>query len=170
MDKEVKDKDDGLVKELIQELKLRKYSFRTIEKYRDIVLRFLKSGKEPKDFLIQYTDKSRSTIRSIFFALKFFYENVLNKKFSEKIPLTKKGFKLPIILNKNDIESMVSVTENIKYKLILMFLYYAGLRLNELRNLKWENLDFERKLIQLKIAKGDHERIIFLHDKITEIL
>src|SRR3989344_6681869 len=51
-----------------------------------------------------------------------------------------------------------------------MFLYYAGLRLDEVRNLKWQNLDFERKLIQLKITKGNHERVVFLHEKLINAL
>ncbi|MBU0929527.1 MAG: tyrosine-type recombinase/integrase, partial [Nanoarchaeota archaeon] len=48
--------------------------------------------------------------------------------------------------------------------------YYSGLRLNELLNLRWEDIDIERKTIQLKIAKGEHQRVIFLHDKLIEIL
>lgn len=155
---------------LIEELKLRKYSFKTGEKYRDIVLRFLKSGKEPREFLLFNADKSRSTVRGIYFALKFYYERVLNQQFDGKIPLAKKSFQLPVVLNREELKGMIGLTKNLNHKLVIMFLYYAGLRLNELRNLRWENLDFERKTIQLKIAKGGHERIVFLHDKIIEAL
>ena len=36
----------------------------------------------------------------------------------------------------------------------------------------WEEkkVDFERKTIQLKIAKGEHQRTIFLHEKLIEHL
>jgi len=89
-----------LVGRLIEELKLRKYSYRTGKKYRDIVIKFLKSGKTPREFLLSYSNKSRSTMRSVYFALKFFYENVLNEKFDEKLPLTKSKQKLPVVLNR----------------------------------------------------------------------
>ena len=39
-------------------------------------------------------------MRSVYFALKFFYENVLNEKFDEKLPLTKSKQKLPVVLNR----------------------------------------------------------------------
>jgi len=55
-----------LVGKLIKELKLRKYSYRTGKKYRDIVIKFLKSGKTPKDFFLSYSNKSRSTMRGVY--------------------------------------------------------------------------------------------------------
>jgi site-specific recombinase XerD len=159
-----------LVGKLIEELKLRKYSYRTGKKYRDIVIKFLKSGKTPREFLLSYSDKSRSTIRSIYFALKFFYENVLNEKFDEKLPLAKSKQKLPVVLNRSEIQKMFEVTTNIKHKVALALLYYAGLRLNEVRNLKWQDIDFERGIIHIKQAKGEKERVIFLHEILKEFL
>jgi len=93
-------------------------------------------------------------MRSVYFALKFFYENVLNEKFDEELPLAKKDLKLPIVLSREEINKMIEVTTNIKHKLILMFFYHAGLRLDEIRNLKWQDIDFERDLIYIKTVKG----------------
>ncbi len=159
-----------LVGKLIEELKLRKYSYRTGKKYREIVLKFLKSGKTPREFLLSYSNKSRSTMRQAYFALKFFYENVLHEKFDEKLPLTKSKQKLPVVLNRTEIREMFEVTTNIKHKVVLALLYYAGLRLSEVRNLKWQDIDFERGLIHIKQAKGEKERIVFLHDRLRELL
>ncbi|MBI4175807.1 MAG: tyrosine-type recombinase/integrase [Candidatus Aenigmarchaeota archaeon] len=41
----------------------------------------------------------------------------------------------------------------------LMFLYYAGLRLNEASSLKWEDIDIERELIHVKHGKGGRDRV-----------
>lgn len=155
---------------LTKELNIRKHSKKTKDKYIYYVEKFLKSGQTPKQFLQNYSDKSRSTLRSIYFALNFYYQNVLESSFKEKIPLAKKKRILPSVLNKTEISDMIKKTENLQHKLVLMFLYYAGLRLNEVRNLKWECVDFNRKTIQLKIAKGENHRTVFLHDKlITEL-
>ena len=51
-----------------------------------------------------------------------------------------------------------------------MFLYYAGLRLDEVRNLKWEDIDSNRGIIHIKTAKGEKERVVFLHPKLKEML
>ena len=42
----------------------------------------MKSGKTLREFLLSYSNKNRSTMRSVYFALKFFYE------------LAKKDFKI----------------------------------------------------------------------------
>ena len=151
---------------LSEELRLRKYSRQTEKAYLSIIRNFVNSGLQPREFLLKYADKSRSSIRSAYFALKFFYENVLRQKFDENIPLAKNKGKLPIVLSKEEVNSMIEATLNLKHRLVLMFLYYTGIRLNEVVNLKWEDVDFQRDIIHLKIAKGEKERIIFLHDRL----
>ncbi|MEM4267013.1 MAG: tyrosine-type recombinase/integrase [Candidatus Nanoarchaeia archaeon] len=160
----------GLIGKLIDEIKLRRYSYQTGKSYVSIVKNFLSSGKTSREFLLSYTTKSKSTMRSAYFALKFFHENVLNTKFEEKLPLARKSLKLPLVLSKEEINKMIEATNNLKHKLVIMFLYYAGLRLDEVRNLKWEDIDFDREIIHLKTAKGDKERIVFLHKKLIDML
>ncbi|HEC75658.1 MAG TPA: integrase [Thermoplasmatales archaeon] len=159
-----------LVGKLIEEIKLRKYSFQTGKAYISVVKRFLKSGKSSRDFLLSYSNKSRSTIRQAYFALKFFYENVLHERFNEKIPLVKKKVKLPIVLSREEISKMIEIMGNIKHRLILMFLYYAGLRLDEVVNLRWQDIDFDRDVIHIKKSKGEKERVVFLHPKLRGLL
>ena len=156
--------------QLEDELKLRGYSRQTITSYKNIINRFLKSKLTPKQFLLKYADKSRSSIRTTYFALQFYYKNVLNKNFKEKIPLAKNEAKLPIVLSKKEINDMIDLTTNLNHKYILMFLYYTGMRLSEIINLKTSDIDKERKIIHIKKAKGNKDRIIFLHDKLLQIL
>ena len=160
----------GLINKLIEEVKLRRYSHQTGKSYISIVKNFLTSRKTPREFLLFYTTKSKSTMRSAYFALKFFHENVLNTKFEEKLPLARKSLKLPLVLSKEEISKMIISTNNLKHKLVIMFLYYAGLRLDEARNLNWQDIDFDREIIHLKTAKGDKERVIFLHKKLIDVL
>lgn len=160
----------ALVGRLIEEIKLRKYSYETGKVYVSTVINYLKSGKSPREFLLMRTPYCKSTVRGTYFALKFFHENVIGSRFDQQIPLAKKASKLPVVLSRENIDMMISSTVNIKHRLILMFLYYAGLRLDEVRNLKWSDIDFERGTIHLKKAKGDRERIIFLHQKLKSML
>ena len=109
-------------------------------------------------------------MRSVYFALKFFYRNVLNAEFEEKLPLARKFLKLPLVLSKEEVNKMIDSTNNLKHKLVIMFLYYAGLRLDEARNLNWQDINFDREIIHLKTAKGDKERVVFLHKKLIDAL
>lgn len=159
-----------LIGKLIEEIKLRRYSRQTGKSYISIVKDFLASGKTPREFLLAYSTKSKSTMRSVYFALKFFHENVLNTTFEEKLPLARKSLKLPLVLSKEEIIKLIELTTNLKHRLVIMFLYYAGLRLDEARNIKWQDIDFDREVIHLKTAKGDKERVIFLHKKLIDML
>jgi site-specific recombinase XerD len=160
----------NLIDKLIEEVKLRRYSFQTGKLYISIVKEFLASGKTPREFLLSYTTKSKSTMRSVYFALKFFHENVLDKEFKEKIPLARKSLKLPLVLSRDEVSRMINSTSNLKHKLIIMFLYYAGLRLDEVRNIAWSDIDIDRAIIHLKTTKGDKERVVFLHKRLIETL
>ena len=159
-----------LLTKLKEELNLRKYSSQTLKNYSSIINEFLASEQEPREFLLQFTAQSRSRMRGIFFALKFFYEHVLNQQFNEKIPLAKGKAKLPLVLGREEVQSLLHQPKNIKHQLVLALLYYSGLRLSEVINLKWDNISFERKTIHLHITKGDQERVIFLHEKISSLL
>jgi integrase/recombinase XerD len=157
---------DVYLDKLSEELRLRKYSKQTEKAYLYIIRNFMVSGLQPREFLLKYTDKSRSSIRGAYFALRFFYENVLKQKLDERIPLAKNKGKLPIVLGRDEISRMLEATLNLKHRLVLMFLYYAGIRLNEIVNLKWSDINFQRSIIHLKTAKGGKERVIFFHEKL----
>ena len=146
---------------LAEELRLRKYSGRTEKAYLSVVKNFLYSEKTVRDFMLDHVHNSRSTVRSVYFALKFFHEQVLHQKFDECLPLAKGSTKLPSVLNKEEVKCLFEVTFNLKHRLILMLLYYSGMRLDELVNIKWEDFDFERGTIHLKVAKGEKERVVF---------
>lgn len=158
------------LQKLDEELALRKYSRQTVKAYSSVVHNFIQSGLEPRMFLLRYTEKSRSSIRSVYFALKFFYENVLRQKFDERIPLAKNKGKLPVVLSKEEVQAMIESSVNLKHRLVLMFLYYTGMRLNEIVNLRWEDIDFDREVIHLKITKGEKERVVFLHEKLRQFI
>ncbi len=164
------DEKKEMVDKLKDEIELRQYSPQTKKKYIFIVKKYLNSDKNVKEFLLEYSDKSDSSVRGVYFALKFFFENVLNKDFRRRIPLARKKKKLPSVLNKKEVNQLFDVTNNQKHKLVLSLLYYVGLRLNEIRNLRWEDIDFEREIIHVKKAKGSKHRTVFLHNKLKEML
>jgi len=63
-----------------------------------VVKKYLNSGKTPREFLLEHSNKSSSTMRSIYFALKFLYDNFLHETFDEKLLLAKSKQKLPVVL------------------------------------------------------------------------
>jgi integrase/recombinase XerD len=160
--------ENQLIKKLEEELKLRKYSNQTIQTYKKITENFLKSGKSPREYILSKQEYTASTIRTTFFALQFFHRYCLNRELSQDIPLAKKQKKLPTVLNQTETKNLLHNPQNPKHQLVLRLLYYGGVRLNELINLKWQDLDEERGIINIRQGKGNKDRIIFLHKKILE--
>ena len=162
---------------VVQECKLRGYSQKTINNYLHHIKKFVFSGKQPRDFLFELIAKNNSeeTVRSAGFAIKF-YLNTIKKDSLEtqgilkNLPNFKREKKLPVILSKEEIEMLISATKNINHRLIIQIGYSAGLRVSEIINLKWQDIDFDRNLIHLKRAKGKKDRIVMLSLKVKNSL
>ena len=133
---------------VVQECKLKGYSQKTIDNYLHHIKRFALSKKSPREFLLALIEKGDSdeTIRSASFAIKFCL-NTIKKDSSEiqdilnNLPNLKREKKLPVVLSKEEIESLISATKNINHRLILQIGYSAGLRISEIINLNWRDLD-----------------------------
>jgi len=104
-------------------------------------------------------------------AIKFYYEKVLGReKQYYELHRPNKEQKLPKILSKNEVKSILNSCTNIKHKSILMLIYSAGLRRSELLNLSIPDIDSERMVINIKGAKGMKDRISLLSENLLELL
>ena len=159
---------------LIDEMKIRGYSRRTIDGYCYVNGKFLDFAKKsPRDvnkqdvenYLVYLYDKNKSsaTRHLVCAALKFYYENVLKRKFSLKYP--KKSNRLPAVLGKDEIIKMIELTKNPKHKLLLMLMYDSGLRMGEAIKIKIEDFDINSKTLHVKNGKGGRDRIVNLSEK-----
>lgn len=156
---------------IIDECKLRGYSRKTINAYLYHIKRFLDSGKDLKTFLLDMINhgKSPSSVRVAGFAVKF-YLNINKVHDTTIVPNMKKPKSLPNILSKHEILSMISSTTNLKHRLIIEMLYSSGMRLSELINIKWCDIDFKRNLINIKNGKGGKDRIVMLSRRLKKSL
>lgn len=163
----------------IQEMKRRNYSKNTIDNYSSCIkFFFAKSTKDHpknineqdiKDFL--GTFKEVNTQRNYHSAIKKFYDVCLGQKNKFKyIPYAQKNNKLPIVLSVEEIQRMFDVCENKKHKVILALLYSCSLRVSELINLKWTNIDRSRMVINIIQAKGNKDRQVGLNEQLIKLL
>jgi site-specific recombinase XerD len=65
---------------------------------------------------------------------------------------------------------MFDVCENLKHKVILALLYSCGLRVSELLNLKWCNIDRSRMIINIIAGKGKKDRQVVLAKSLLQLL
>ncbi len=104
-------------------------------------------------------------------AIKFYCEKVLGReKQYYDLHRPKKEHKLPKVLSKNEVQSILNSCDNIKHKSILMLIYSAGLRQSELLSLCISDIDSERMVINIKGAKGMKDRISLLSENLLKLL
>lgn len=167
----------------IDTLERKHYALNTAQAYLSHFAKFINHYKNTK--LNQLTDleinkylnfltqqgKSKSYINSSVNAIKFYYEVVLgmpNRFYSVDRP--RKDNKLPKVLSKMEIISIIENTNNIKHRCIVSLLYSAGLRRAELLNLKITDIDSKRMVINVLGAKGNKDRITLLGTSMLEDL
>lgn len=104
-------------------------------------------------------------------AIKFYYEKV--KKGSRKVyalerPL--KETKLPKVLSEEDVIAILRAVDNLKHKTMLWLIYAGGLRRSELINLKINDVDSKRMVLNIRGGKGKKDRITLLSEKVLVLL
>ena len=177
------DRNNKYIEELITFLRARNYSERTITNYSKIAKRYLKtntsgkygSGDEEKirRYLINLKDKEGFTVKTVNLhgaALRFFYANVLNCIISRNVvPAMKTGRNLPEIYTLDEVKRILSAPSNLKHRLILRLAYGCGLRMAEIRALKKDWFDVNKKTLRVT-GKGSKTRVIMVDDKIRKDL
>lgn len=166
----------GLLTKLEKELKLRNYSGKTIKGYLFSVNKFLEYSQNKrineqnfKEYILKKLNKQNpSTVAKDLFAIKFFFENILNQKV--EIPKPKRNRTIPDILTTGEIKKMIDSTKNIKHKLILKLLYGTGLRVSEIINLKKQDINFDEDLIKVNLGKGKKDRFVKIPSSMKENL
>lgn len=164
-----------------EDLRLKNYAQSSIENYCSQVALFLSdhekvatkpseiSERQIKEWLLKA--KTINSRKHRISAVKLFYrltgKQPLKFKYIE-YPRSEK--KLPIVLSVDEIQKMFSVCENLKHKVILSLLYSCGLRVSELINLKWENIDRQRMIINIIGAKGNKDRQVMLSIQLIPLL
>lgn len=173
---------EEFLKKLIDELKLRNYSRRTIEAYVYCLRDFLtccddaKIGKfnidEIKNFLLakQAHGKSPQTVNLYLNSIKFFFNQVLKIRQPIDLKFAKRAQKLPVVLSRDEISRILENIKNGKHKLLVALSYGAGLRVSEIINLRVKDIQFDELTIHLKGAKGNKDRITVFSEKLKSEL
>lgn len=160
--------------------KLKYNSIATQNNYISCVNKFLlhfNNYREPKEvpndsiknYLLSF--KTINTRKHNLCAVSSFYKITVGmpSKIS-KIPYPKNDKKLPVVLSVEEVQRMFDVCENLKHKVILSLLYSCGLRVSELINLKWSNVDRSRRVINILNAKGGKDRQVMLAEPLIPLL
>lgn len=78
--------------------------------------------------------------------------------------------RLPVVFSREEVAKIIDVTTNLKHRSIISMTYSAGLRLNEVRNLKLGDIDSDRMQVKISLGKGKKDRYSILAQSSLELL
>lgn len=164
------------------EMELRGYSSHTKKHYLNhvkLLESFLSkpfdqvSPEDIKEFLHQRIKNgvSYSNINISCNAFKIMFNSVLKRNWSDDVIVRpKRRKKLPCVLSREEILSILAHISNLKHKTILLTAYSSGLRIGEVLNLKVSDVDSKNMLIKVNCGKGGKDRFTNLGKENLNIL
>ena len=172
-----------LIEQIIQKMRVKRYSANTIKTYASCLQLFFKyfegadTANLNREDIISYMDDlvqrgySKSAQNQYINAIKFYYEKHLGRErtfyFIER-PF--KDQRVPIVLSKAETQRLFHAVENLKHRTILYTIYGCGLRISELINLKMSDIDREYMCLWIRKGKGNKDRQIPVSLKLLELL
>jgi integrase/recombinase XerD len=163
------------------QLELGNYSKNTRDAYLRIAKTFIKYYRRPAEelgehevrtYLLNRLEKVEpATVALDLAALKFLYEVVLDRpEVVARIPSPKVPKHLPDVLSGSEVIELLEAVASIKHRTILMCAYGAGLRISEACSLRPEDIDSQRMVIKIRLAKGNKDRYVMLAKNLLDAL
>lgn len=132
------------------------------------------SDQQLKDYLWSLSLKrklSTSSCLQAFHALNFFYREVLNRTFTERLlPPMKRQQKIPDLLSPSQVRQIFRACHHLKYLSIMSLCYGCGLRISEATTIKVGDINGQQKTLHVHLGKGAKDRIVALPPSVLERL
>jgi integrase/recombinase XerD len=165
-------------------LNYRRYSQNTIKTYADALEVFFRFYKDQApeslniediiNFNTSYILKknlSASYQNQVINAIKLFYRNRFNRTMEvDFIQRPRREKRLPNVLSKNEVKSILEAPTNLKHRAMLSLIYACGLRRSELLNLTLKDILSDRGLLFIRQSKGKKDRVVPISIKLIEML
>jgi integrase/recombinase XerD len=177
--------DEDRVAELLlrvsEELRLQGYSPRTRTAYVGHARRFLArhpdaathlTAEQARRFLLQLQadGASSSYQRQAISAIRFLASVLDADDVVAAIQRPRRERRLPAVLSRDEVRRILAATTFPKHRLALALIYSAGLRVGEVVRLRTADIDFDRRLIRVRGAKGRKDRYTLLSDTAADLL
>ena len=170
-----------LHKQFKRDIRLQGKSQNTIDSYSRSLRRLLTyfdcHPKEltPDDLKLYFDDllnsRSWSTVKVDLCGLRHFWQRTLKTKWHwPDIVKPPRERKLPDVLTLEEVDQIMAAFEKFRYRVCLFTIYSMGLRLTEGTNLRVSDIDSARKLVHIRSAKGNKDRMVPLPSQTYHLL
>ena len=163
---------------LVDDLRLRNYSPRTIQSYVAGVARVAKHFNRSPDqlgvedlrrFQLHLLEQqvSWSLFNVVVASLRFFYGTTLGR--TDAVPFIAYGKRrrsIPAVLSVDEVRALFDATESGRDRVLLQTAYACGLRISELTHLQVTDIDSARMQVMVRPGKGNKDRQVPLSERL----
>lgn len=124
--------------------------------------------EQVQDYLYYLQKKSKTPSQTYFkhtvYGLRFLLKSEGLPYEFLRLPSIKHEKKLPVVLSKQEVWAMLQSAQLLKHKILIGLLYGCGLRCMEVRSVRLQDLDFDRKQLKVVQGKGKKDRYVPLSE------
>src|SRR5262245_16291823 len=104
-------------------------------------------------------------------ALRFFFRVTLNHpELGRHLTLVPLPERLRVVLSQEEVARLLEASPGVKYKAAFSVAYGAGLRVSEVANLKYSDIESKRMLLRIEQGKGKKDRHAMLSPRLLTLL
>jgi site-specific recombinase XerD len=110
--------------------------------------------------LLRNSTPSESYFKHTIYGLRFLYrlEGLKEKRIA--LPSIQKEKKLPTVLSREEMKSLLKVARLLKHRLLISLLYGCGLRCGEVCSILLKDIDLDRAMLLVRQGKGNKDRYV----------
>lgn len=110
--------------------------------------------------LIQKDTDALSSFKHLVYGLRKLYVLFGKDELHLALPSIKRSNKLPVVLSKQEVKSLLKAPEHIREKVMFGLVYDTGIRIDELTNLLISDVDLDRGQVHVRQSKNKKDRYI----------
>ncbi|MFN9319181.1 MAG: tyrosine-type recombinase/integrase [Chitinophagales bacterium] len=121
-----------------------------------------------QDYLFYLQKKSKTPSQTYFkhtvYGLRFMLKAEGLEYSHLRLPSIAHKKKLPVVLSKQEVWRLLKACKLLKHRILIGLLYGCGLRCMEVRSVRLQDLDFDRKQLHVVQGKGKKDRLVPLSE------
>jgi integrase/recombinase XerD len=164
---------DEFVRLIVREMRIRFYQPKTVKSYRNEIVSLLRwfgapphrlTREDVREYLLYLVDAglSSSTVSNHLAAIRTAFDKLCLRQVTFGMVVPRKPKRLPVILSSEEVIALLQAAPSLRDKLLLGLMYATGMRVSEVVRVRWRDVDFDRRLINVWQGKGRTDRQVTL--------
>ncbi len=169
------------VRVIVREMRIRFYQPKSIKAYRNALggllrwfgsLPHLLTREAVREYLELLVDggASASWVSIHLSAVRTAFDKMCGRSITLGLETPRRARRLPVVLSTQEVMRLLQAAPSLRDKLLLGLMYATGVRVSEVCRLRWRDIDFDRREVNVWQGKGRNDRQVMLPTSFEPLL